>query len=170
MHSRYYIENVLLPDYEMLMALETEDSDEFNSLLSNYNFFKNLLEEDLTAVADATAKSKVFRNFGLDDDNDYNSTAITFDSNADFTYSTTSSQTVTKTTTVDVEISFDLSYSSAFRYNGNGLAYTNQISTSNAVSNSTTGEEETGQTNIFVLGDDDPGDGFSFEVFVLRNM
>ena len=166
MHSRYYIENVLLPDYEMLMALETENSAEFDSLQSNYNFFKDLLEEDLTAVADATAKSKVFRNFGLDDDNDYNSTAITFDSNADFTYSTTSTQTVTKTTTVDVEISFDLSYSSAFRYNGNGVAYTNQISTSNAVSNSTTGEEETGQTNIFVLGDDDPGDGFSFEVFV----
>ena len=31
MHSRYYIENVLLPDYEMLMALETENSAEFDS-------------------------------------------------------------------------------------------------------------------------------------------
>ena len=77
MHSKYYIKNTLIPNYDILMAGVEENSTEFNQYQEDQQFFIQLLENDSIAVLNASSKSSVFRNFGdTIDDNDLNNQTI----------------------------------------------------------------------------------------------
>ena len=84
---------------------------------------------------------------------------------SDGCYTTTSTKQTIKSTTVNTTLSFDASYNNAFIVGGAGIAYRNHIATSNSYADSETGDTTVSFTNSFTLGDDEPGDGFSFQVF-----
>ena len=111
MHSRFYIENVLMPDIELFMDQEEENSESFNAYQQDYFFWEELLAREDELIASASNMSEVFRNFGSSQDGDGNSLdegtteAITFDAGVDYTYTTTSSKQTVKSTTVATPLS-----------------------------------------------------------------
>ena len=175
MHSYYYIENVLLPDLDVLIALEENNSDEQEDLQRSRSFFQSLLdEEDATQakVYSEADRSELFRNFGSSEAGDCDDAyceganeAISFDAGVDYTFTTTSDKNITKTVEVDTEVSFDASIAWGSTITGYGLAVRQHLATSNAFLDGSTGDTTFSFTNSFTLGDNDQSDGFSFEVY-----
>jgi len=171
MHSRFYIENVLMPDIELFMAQEEENSESFNAYQQDYFFWEELLAREDELIASASNMSEVFRNFGSSQDGDGNSLdegtteAITFDAGVDYTYTTTSSKQTVKSTTVDTEVSVDASFNFGMVINGYGMFFRQHLASSSSYLEGESGDTTVSFTNSFTLGDDEPGDGFSFQVF-----
>ena len=166
MHSKYYIKNTLIPNYDILMAGVEENSTEFNQYQEDQQFFIQLLEDDSIAVLNASSKSSVFRNFGdTIDDNDLNNQTITFDAGVDYSYISTSSSSVSRTTEISASYSFETENDWSLEIDGSGFGYVTTISRSVGFTNTETGETTYNIGNGFYLGDDDAGDNFSFSVY-----
>ena len=166
MHSRFYIENVIIPDIEILMDLEVENSDNFNAYQKDLEFWQNLISREDELIANASNQSEVFRNFGSSEESEGSTEAISFDAGVDYSYLTTSIKQVTKTVEVDTDVSFDASFSYGWTWNNRfGFETRQHLSTSNAFLDGETGDTTFSFTNSFTVGDDDPGDGFAFSVF-----
>ena len=153
------------------MNQEEENSESFNAYQQDYSFWKELLDREDELIDNASNMSEVFRNFGSSQDGDGNSLdegtteAITFDAGVDYTYTTTSSKQTVKSTTVDTEVSVDASFNFGMVINGYGMFFRQHLASSSSYLEGESGDTTVSFTNSFTLGDDEPGDGFSFQVF-----
>ena len=162
MHSRFYIENVLMVDLLTVIA-SSEDQEEIDAATEEYEFFENLMANDLAAVASATESSDM--NFGGDNNEGGEVVStITWDAGVEYEYTTSSSRTAVNEFVTTLEVDQSLSVSTGTTINGIGVSGT--ATRNNSYGNTTAeSEEETTTTETgFVLSDDDPGDGFSVTV------
>lgn len=159
-HSKYYIENVLIPDLIMIIATgdPVEDADAISSAQDGLDYWRDLMTKDSIAISDAQAET--IWDFG----NEENVTSISFDAGASYEYSYATGKNFSNTSEIAFENATTIFGALGATINDFGLEYGYSNSQNTESSESTTNEESTGETMGFVLDDDDPGDGFSMTV------
>ena len=159
MHSRYYIENVLMPDL-LILVENSEDAGEAADAQDEYDFFADLMQKDLDAVASAVEATDM--TFGEEE----SVTTITWDAGIEYEYVASSSQTASNTfeTTLQIDESFTISTGGTINQTGVLTSLSQYYSYGNTESE--TEEQTTTTESGFFLSDNDPGDGYSMTVKV----
>ena len=156
MHSRFYIENVLMPDLQELIN-NSDDVTTIEDAQEEYEFFEWLMAKDLEAVSNAVEASEI--SLG-----DSAITTITFDAGVEYEFATSSSQTANNT--YEISLQYDQENSLEVGVEVNGVGTTTAMVSSKSTGNTESEtEEETAATETgFFLSDDDPGDAYSMTV------
>ena len=156
-HSRYYIENVLMPDL-LILVENSEDADEAADAQDEYDFFADLMQKDLDAVANAVEATDM--TFGDEE----SVTTITWDAGIEYEYIASSSQTTSNTFETTLQIDETFSISTGGLFNGFGVLTSVTQYFSQGNTESETEEQTTTTESGFFLSDNDPGDGYSMTV------
>jgi len=158
MHSKFYIENTLIPNLDLLIAT-TSDNSQQNQFIKDRENWKDMLINDSIAVATATPHDA----WSFGDEQDMNS--ISFDAGVTYEFSSTTDETNTNTYTNSIDEVYNLEGSWGTYMNestGAGFSISTEISANQTWEH---GDENTkAQTVNFSVGDGDPGDGFAFSV------
>ena len=156
MHSRFYIENVLMPDLQELIN-NSDNSTTVEDAQEEYEFFEWLMAKDLEAVSNAVEASEI--SLG-----DSAITTITFDAGVEYEYAASSSQTAANTYEISLQYDEEASVDIGIEVNGVGTTSAMVLSKSTGSTESETEEETTATETGFLLSDDDPGDAYSMTV------
>ena len=157
MHSRFYIENVLMQDLQIIIAA-SDDVTAVSDAEEEYEFWVDLMEKDLDAIENATAASNL--SLGGQD----GVTTITFDAGVEYEYTASSSTTSANTFEVSVEVDNEIGFESSFDLGAIEIGYMVSRSINAGTTIAETEEETSALETGFLLSDDDPGDGFSVTV------
>jgi len=167
MHTRYYIEHTLMPmlaqDWAAIPQnpVESEYPSEGETGYDDFVKWKywkvDVLDKDRTATLNAVVDSL----FQFGDDN---ANVITYDSGVSYEYSITTLTENSNSTQIIVDDSDEFTFDGGVTIGGAGLSGGYAHVWNDVEDTTTTGIETNVSTTGFVLDDDDPGDGFMFEV------
>ncbi len=153
-HSKYYIENVLMPDLWAIYIIN-DDTD----ALADYNYWQGILDQDFVAIETAVQNDSLMIGPGGEATNN-----ISFDAGASLDYSYMTEATSSNSESIAISGTEEWLFEEGFDLLGAGWDFSQSFV--NTESNDNTTVNDTTKTKIigFVLDDDDPGDGFAFTV------
>ncbi|MEA3288340.1 MAG: LamG domain-containing protein, partial [Candidatus Marinimicrobia bacterium] len=154
MHSKYYVENVLMPDlWEIYIINDDEDA------LANYNYWQGILDQDSIAIANAIPNAGLM--VGADGEASSN---ISFDAGASLEYSYSTEVSNSISNTVSFTNAQEFFMETGFDIMGAGWDLNVGYARTSTAEVTETTDATLSRTIGFVLDDDDPGDGFAFTV------
>ena len=163
-HSRYYIENFLMNVLQEIIDNSTSSEVARSDAQRDKLYWQKILDtEDLALTLFAPilpGQLNITVGEGVDDDN----SAISFDAGAAFEYSYEAGTTASNTTEVVFEEAGQIFGQFGVEFGGIGFEASTTNVTTTETTETTATEETKSKTIGFVLDDDDPGDGFAFEM------